>query len=288
MSKSRIEWTDRTWNVVTGCTPVSAGCERCYAKTMARRFAGMNGYPEYPHYFDVTLHPDRLVQPMLWHKPKKIFPVSMGDLFNDEVPDMFIYTVFDVARDADQHTYQFLTKRAKRMARLTRDYCLDRGLKRLPAHMWGLVTTEDQECADERIPWLRDSYFQVQGISCEPLLSAVDILLWLIEFPGLDWVIAGGESGPGARPMKPDWARSLRDQCVEAGVPFFFKQWGEWLGIDQIDHMLEPGQTWEDAGLPVPRERVFDDGTICVKVGKKRADCLLDGERWAQFPGEGT
>lgn len=227
---TKIEWTDETWNPVTGCTPISEGCRNCYAKRMARRLAGRCGYPPAPNHFDVTLHPDRLEQPPKWRKPRMIFVCSMSDLFHEDIADSYIGSVFDVALRAPQHTYQFLTKRSKRVLEFAREYCQHRDIDCLPANWWGLVTAENQRAADERIPDLLKAPWAVRGVSCEPLLGPVDIKDYLRGFgrfyssTSIDWTIAGGETGPGARPMHPNWARGLRDQCQEAGVSFFFKQ----------------------------------------------------------------
>ena len=212
MQRSQIEWTDATWNPVTGCTQVSPGCAHCYAKTFAERFRGVPGHP-YEGGFDLQLRPERLDQPLRWAKPRTIFVNSMSDLFHSDVPEDYIREVFEVMEAADQHRFQVLTKRADRLAALAPSLPW-------PAHVWMGVSVENQRWTS-RIDYLRGTAAAVKFLSCEPLLGPLEL-----ELDGIDWVIVGGESGPGARPMEPDWARGVRDQCVDASVPFFFKQWG--------------------------------------------------------------
>lgn len=280
---TKIEWTDETWNPITGCTKVSPGCDHCYAKTMHERWNG-------PGSFDtVTLHPGRLEKPLRWRTPRRVFVNSMSDLFHQDVPDEYIARVFAVMAWSYRHTFQILTKRHARMRSLLsspdfrrlcdREWCDVQDWTRarlvdpeyvdtcptvdnwpLP-NVWLGVSVETQQWADIRIPALLDTPAAVRFLSCEPLLGPVDI--WGRSYLGaeqparIDWVIVGGESGPGARPMHPDWARSLRDQCVAAGVPFLFKQWGA-----------------HDA-----------DGKC---VGKKAAGRVLDGCTWDEYPERGT
>lgn len=291
--KTGIEWTDATWNPVTGCTklsPASPGCTNCYASTFAERFRGTSGH-YFEHGFDVQLRPDKLDQPLRWRRPRRIFVNSMSDLFHDSVPDEYIAQVFAVMAAAPRHTFQVLTKRHARMRSLLNSHAFWTSvllhLDDLPDHyihtvdgqplganhplpnVWLGVSTENQRWADIRIPALLDTPAAVRFISAEPLLGPIDLDIprcdwhdrdelwkdhngfewcqrctddggrgelsyrhWLDACPendsGINWVIVGGESGPGARPMHPDWARSLRDQCTAAGVPFLFKQWGEW------------------------------------------------------------
>lgn len=212
MQRSQIEWTDATWNPVTGCTQVSPGCAHCYAKTFAERFRGVPGHP-YERGFDLQLRPERLDQPLRWAKPRTIFVNSMSDLFHPEVPDDYVREVFEVMEAASQHRFQVLTKRAERLAELAPSLPW-------PAHVWMGVSVENQRWTS-RIDYLRRTAATVKFLSCEPLLGPLEL-----ELEGIDWVIVGGESGPGARPMDPEWARGVRDRCVEASVPFFFKQWG--------------------------------------------------------------
>lgn len=209
---SAIEWTEATWNPVTGCTVVSPGCAHCYAKTFAERFRGVPGHP-YEFGFDLQLRPERLHQPLEWKKPRVIFVNSMSDLFHEAVPFEFIASVFDVMRRADWHTFQVLTKRADRVAEIA---------QRLPwpDNVWMGVSVENQRWTS-RIDALRTVPAAVRFLSCEPLLGPLDLNL-----DRIDWVIAGGESGHGARPMRLEWARALRAQCEANGTKFFFKQWG--------------------------------------------------------------
>ncbi len=209
---SAIEWTEATWNPVTGCTVVSPGCAHCYAKTFAERFRGVAGHP-YEFGFDLQLRPERLEQPLEWKKPRVIFVNSMSDLFHDDVPFEFIERVFDVMRRAHWHTFQVLTKRAERAAELA---------SRLPwpDNVWMGVSVENQRWTT-RIDALRTVPAAVRFLSCEPLLGPLDLNL-----EGIHWVIAGGESGHGARPMRIEWASALREQCEANGTAFFFKQWG--------------------------------------------------------------
>lgn len=222
MAKTKIEWTEVTWNPVTGCDRVAAGCDNCYALTLAKRLRAM-GAPKYQNDgnpitsgpgFDVTTHPAALGQPRRWKSTKVVFVNSMSDLFHARVPVSFIRDVFDVIRDTPQHTYQALTKRALRMERVADQ--LD-----WPNNLWMGVSVEDQTVVD-RIDHLRRTPAHVRFLSCEPLLTALPGL----DLKAIDWVIAGGESGPRARPMDSAWVEDIRDQCLEAGVAFFFKQWG--------------------------------------------------------------
>ena len=215
---SHIEWTDATWNPVRGCVKVSPGCKHCYAETFAERFRGVPGHP-YELGFDPRLVEDKLVDPLHWSRPRRIFVNSMSDLFQEAVPETYIARVFDVMAAADWHVFQVLTKRAARMAEV---------VARLPprlqnlAGVWLGVSVEDRKYGVPRIAELCRTPAAVRFLSIEPLLED----LGTIELAGIDWVIVGGESGPGARPMQKAWVIALRDQCRVAGVPFFFKQWG--------------------------------------------------------------
>lgn len=239
--KSAIEWTEATWNPVTGCDRVSEGCDHCYALTLAARLKAM-GNPRYQRDgdprrsgpgFGVTLHEDQLQLPFRWRRPRSVFVNSMSDLFHDAVPDEFIAKVWDVMVRTPQHTYQVLTKRPGRMASLLGrrglEFCASEGsVPRPQPNIWLGTSVENQKWADVRIPKLLQTPSAVRFLSCEPLLGPISLEAWLtpLDNDGIDWAIVGGESGPGARPMHPEWARSLRDQCVAAAVPFFFKQWG--------------------------------------------------------------
>jgi protein gp37 len=210
---SAIEWTEATWNPVTGCDKVSPGCAHCYAETFARRWRGIAGHP-YEQGFDLRLWPQRLEQPLRWKRPRMIFVNSMSDLFHEQIPSDYIAEVFDVMGAADRHTFQILTKRHERLAELA---------PLLPWHpnVWIGVTIENRRFV-HRADYLRAVDAAVRFISAEPLLGPLEGL----DLAGIDWLISGGESGPGHRSVKVDWLRDLRDQCVEEGVAYFFKQWG--------------------------------------------------------------
>lgn len=213
---SKIEWTEQTWNPVTGCLKVSPGCKHCYAETMARRLAAM-GAPGYANGFRPTLQPQRLEQPLRRKVPTVWFVNSMSDLFQDAVPDEYIEQLLDVVRRTPQHTYQVLTKRAERLPAFFAS-------RPVPENLWLGVSVENRRHGVPRIAYLRAVNARVRFLSVEPLLGDVGTL----DLSGIHWVIVGGESGARARPMRPEWARSVRDQCEAAGVAFFFKQWGRW------------------------------------------------------------
>ncbi len=215
---STIEWTDATWNPIRGCTKVSPGCKHCYAETFAERFRGVPGHP-YEQGFDLRLVPKKLVEPFLWSSPKRVFVNSMSDLFHESVPDSYINAVADVMRRANWHTYQVLTKRAERMQSLLNGLLSDSAIQ---PHIWWGVSVEDQEYGLPRIKHLREAPTKIRFLSVEPLLEDLDE----IDLTGISWVIVGGESGPGARPMRKSWVEPIRYQCARSHVPFFFKQWG--------------------------------------------------------------
>jgi protein gp37 len=216
--RSSIEWTDATWNPVRGCTKISPGCKHCYAETFAERFRGVKGHP-YEQGFDLRLVPDKLAEPLRWHTPKRVFVNSMSDLFHEEVPDSYIESVVDVMVQAHWHTYQVLTKRSTRMRDL-----LETKLRFAAAkpHIWWGTSVEDKKHGVPRIDDLRSAPAGVRFLSIEPLLEELGPL----KLSGIHWVIVGGESGPGARPMQREWVISVRRQCRQQNVPFFFKQWG--------------------------------------------------------------
>ncbi|MGD1001060.1 MAG: phage Gp37/Gp68 family protein [Candidatus Brocadiia bacterium] len=235
--KTKIEWTEAAWNPITGCSPVSEGCEHCYAQRMAQRLAGRYGYPKaYP--FAVTVHDDRMVEPLSWKKPRRIFVCSMADLMHDNVPDMAIRDVIGTIKAAPQHTFQILTKRPRRLEEWV-----------WPSNVWLGVTAENQQRADERIPiLLTHQHASVLFVSIEPMLGPITLKRYIGDpmprpWPvlvhadggtpprGLDWVICGAETGPGARPMHNVWADDLYRQCKKASVPFFFKKQTEGLGV---------------------------------------------------------
>lgn len=214
---TEIEWTDATWNPVTGCTKITRGCDFCYAERFSERFRGVRGHP-FQNGFDLTLRPDRLTQPLRWRQPKRIFVNSMSDLFHKEIPRQFIDAVFDTMELAHWHTFQVLTKRSSLMARYLRNRY---GTALAPSHMWLGVSVEDAQNA-VRLRHLRSAQATVKFVSFEPLLGPVGT----VDLSGIDWAIVGGESGPRARPMAAEWAIEIRDQCAAQKVAFFFKQWG--------------------------------------------------------------
>lgn len=228
---SSIEWTESTWNPVTGCTKISAGCKHCYAERMAKRLKHM-GVAAYRNGFKVTLQPQALEIPLKWKKPQLIFVNSMSDLFHEKVPDDFILQVFDVMNRADWHRYQILTKRPERVLELN---------DRLPwaPHIWMGVSVENDDVV-ERIDLLRQTDAHVRFLSLEPLIGPLSEM----NLDGMHWAIVGGESGPGARPMEESWVTEIRDQCAEASVAFFFKQWGG-VNKKKTGRMLQ-GRTWDE------------------------------------------
>lgn len=231
---SRIEWTEATWNPVTGCTKVSAGCRHCYAEPLARRLKAM-GQPNYANGFGVTCHDTALQLPLTWRQPRSVFVNSMSDLFHEDVPTDFILRIFEIMRQADWHRFQILTKRSSRLLEL--DHILP-----WSPNIWMGVTVENADCVF-RIDDLRRSGAAVKFLSLEPLLGPISNL----DLTAIDWVIVGGESGVGARPMERSWVVEIRDRCRDASVPFFFKQWGG--------------------------------------VNKKKAGRELDGRIWSEMPG---
>lgn len=214
---TQIEWTDATWNPVTGCSKITRGCDFCYAERFSERFRGVPGHP-FENGFDLTLRPERLRQPLDWRQPKRIFVNSMSDLFYKEVPRPFIDAVFNTMEAADWHTFQVLTKRSSLMARYLRGRY---GSGLAPPHIWLGVSVEDAKNT-VRLKHLRASRASVRFVSFETLLGSVGS----VNLKGIDWAIVGGESGPKARPMAKEWAIEIRDQCRAAKVAFFFKQWG--------------------------------------------------------------
>jgi protein gp37 len=242
-ASSSIEWTEATWNPVTGCTKVSPGCQNCYAERMSRRLQSM-GHHHYARGFRVSVHEDALRIPLVWKRSRMIFVNSMSDLFHENVPASFISSVFDVMRRCSRHTFQILTKRSARLCNLHH-------LLPWPHNVWMGVSIENSDYMS-RVEDLRKTPAQVKFVSFEPLLGPIRCL----DLTGVNWVIVGGESGPGARPMRAAWVQSIHDECVAAGVPFFFKQWG---GVNRRKSgRLLHGRTWDDlptsagAGRPEP------------------------------------
>lgn len=319
-TSTHIEWTDATWNTLSGCTRISEGCLRCYIERTppfrmnGRKFdaAGIGGKT------GIVLHEDRLDLPLHWRNPRRVFVNNLSDLFHDDVPNEHIAAVFAVMSIARQHKFQILTKRPARMRALIgssafRLQCEDAQARimndegagvpnyRLRAwrkqwwsdfaeplrNVWLGTSVESQKWADIRIPQLLKTRAAVRFLSCEPLLGPITPP----TTDGIDWVIVGGESGPGARPMSPDWARGLRDQCTRADVPFFFKQWGEWepttwrgIGHGTVKTMSLNGE----AARPVVQvgEPLDEWGhrTLMRRIGKKAAGRELDGRTWDQMP----
>ena len=229
-NKSAIEWTESTWNPVTGCTKISPGCKHCYAERMSNRLEAM-GQPNYVNGFRLTVHEHVLEMPLRWRKPQTIFVSSMSDLFHKDVPLKFILKVFDVMTRASHHQFQVLTKRSERLLRLS---------PRLPwpLNVWMGVSVENSDYLF-RIEHLKQTDAKIKFVSFEPLLGPIQDL----DLEGIDWVIAGGESGPRARPMDPVWAKEIRDQCLYVKVPFFFKQWG---GVNKKRNgRILDGKTWD-------------------------------------------
>ena len=328
---TKISWTDESWSPVIGCTKVSAGCQNCYAERMAKRLYWMGmaelwKNPEYMKFEDgwkdghIELCEHRLEQPLHWRKPRRIFVNSMSDTFHPKVPFEFIDKIYSVAIRCPQHTLQILTKRVERML----EYSKRRNLI-WPDNIIGMVTAENQAMADLRIPLLLQCGFKTTGVSIEPMLGPVDITEfeeeeWRCDGCGefyshfqdatcnhcgyaerhseyrnqLAWVIVGGESGPKARPMHPDWVRSIKDQCIAANVPFFFKQWGEWGIFEPIPNDIKKRlRIIGTSKLLSPKTiiKIFlehENSTIPLtgwaKVGKKKAGCILDGKEWKQYP----
>jgi protein gp37 len=327
MAETSIEWATHVWNPTTGCDRVSKGCDNCYALTMAKRLKGM-GAAKYQRDgdpatsgpgFGVTEHRDTLNDPFGWRKPRRVFVNSMSDLFHDAVSEGFIAQVFAAMAATPKHTYLILTKRHARMRSLLRKWAPVTGVPPwvhtgewpLP-NVWLGVSAEDQHWADIRVPALLETPAAVRFLSCEPLLGPVDLRNLkarngaLIDCLGgdvksatdgvvytgtpsvVDWVIVGGESGPGARPMHPDWARSLRDQCVSAGVPYHFKQRGAFTWETAGGgNWPEPDLYVNDVtGEALPEHAVPTTGSWkgVWRIGKKRAGRELDGRTWDQFP----
>lgn len=333
--KSGIEWTDATWNPVTGCTRVSEGCDHCYIeRTPPFRMAGRRFDGTGPgSATGVLLHPDRLDQPLRWRKPRRVFVNSLADLFHDNVPDEFLNRVWSTMEQARDHTFQVLTKRPARMrafllnrqarkeeyARKFEDHLIPerrtcpaavdarRRADNPPANIWIGVSVENQRWADIRIPLLLSTPAAVRWISAEPLLGPIDLTrvaytagggthldvvhgrhgqpgVWSVEAQRLDWVVAGGESGPGARPMHPDWARSLRDQCASARIPFHFKQWGEFIHNPSLAEQWMNVPIHAVASVPGLDPYEEDASVSMWRVGKKRAGRELDGRTHDDYP----
>ena len=261
---TRIEWTDASWNPVTGCTKVTRGCDLCYAERFAERFRGVSGH-HYEHGFDLVLRPERLELPVRWKRPRRIFVTSMGDLHHKAVPEDFVDAVYAVMERCPQHRFQVLTKRSARMRRYLKARWSDTA--HAPAHIWVGVSVEDAD-SDARLAHLRDTPAAVRFVSAEPLLGALDD----INLDGIDWLIAGGESGPGARPMDPQWARGLREACARSRCAFFFKQWGG--ATSKAGGRLLDGRT-HDAMPPDRADRAPDGVTEAMRNAHPHPGALL-------------
>lgn len=311
-STTKIEWADATWNPLTGCSKISEGCQNCYAERMAKRLAGRHGYPkDFP--FSITGHRDKLDDPQKIKKPTRFFVCSMGDLFHDDVKYHDILTMFDIMHKYTQHTFMLLTKRPRKMLYFAIKYglvpyknnVLPPGLtpsgQNWPSNVWAGISAENQQRYDERIPLLMQVPAPVKFVSCEPLLGRIDLHHCLYcqagtaechEHPQLDWVIVGGETGSNARPMYPDWVTNIRDQCIQAHTPFFFKGWGTWVphkpehGGPYFSELVRSGSSTRDCKwLDKSKMRAKQDWSsnfLCV--GKKKAGRTLDGQEWSQLP----
>lgn len=309
--KTKIEWTERTWNPLRGCIAVSPGCKNCYAAVMAARFSGPGLPYEGLARFDdkgrahwigrIALVDDKLREPLTWRKPAMVFVNSMSDLFHDDVPVEFIRQVFAVMGAAKQHTFQVLTKRADRMRAVVNGFCEEGdfadqfGNTGFPwPNVWLGVSVENRKHGLPRINHLRKTPAAVRFLSVEPLLGFLDA----VDLSDIQWVIGGGESGHDARPMHPDWIRYIRDSCNSEGVPFFFKQWGEWVPVRQFDPPLRCpwGSRWGTLDM---HGRWFPETTpwngregqdsetreyVMLAVGKGKAGRMLDGRTWDEMP----
>lgn len=259
--KTGIQWTEATWNPLTGCTKISQGCANCYAERVALRLQRM-GQPNYANGFKLTLQPHMLEQPLKWRRPRLIFVNSMSDLFHKDVPLSYIQQVFAVMERANHHRFQVLTKRAERLLELSVDLPW-------PSNVWMGVSVEDGRAA-VRVPLLRQVPAAVRFLSCEPLLGS----LGAMNLDGIHWVIGGGESGSRARPCHSNWAQQLRDLCAQQGVPFFWKQWGEWLPDGQ-----QAARAWSgDCCCGTV------DDQLVRRLGVHDAGRLLDGREWNEMP----
>lgn len=269
---SQIEWTDATWNPVRGCTKISPGCTHCYAETFAERFRGVPGHP-YEQGFDLKLVPDKLAEPLRWSAAKMVFVNSMSDLFHQDVSDSYIREVVRVMEIADWHTYQVLTKRSERLRDLLKTTLHEPAQR---TNIWWGVSVENRKHGLPRIAHLREAPAKVRFLSIEPLLED----LGSVDFDGIHWVIVGGESGHGARPMKKEWVMNIRDQCLQSGVPFFFKQWG---GVQKSKTGRElDGETYNamPAGscIPIPSLQIRRALLLNVQYMPKLENKLLHSQ----------
>lgn len=301
---TKIEWTNESWNPVIGCTKVSPGCKNCYAERMAYRLAHIestNGYGEVITKRNgkwngtLLIQAHQLNKPFIWKKPRMIFVCSMGDLFHPDLPFEFIDQVFDIIQQTPRHTYQILTKRPEIMLR----YFHDRNILIPYNNAWLGVSAENQKWLEDRVTYLYFIPAVIRFVSLEPLIGPVILngktsLVGYNFLPKLDWVIVGGESGPNARPMHPDWVKSIRDQCQEASVPFFFKQWGEWRPSEDSD--MGDISKWlyvrSDSSIseypltshPYDAKELVTHYELMYRAGKKQASHKLDGKEHNEFP----
>jgi protein gp37 len=259
-ANSKIEWTDATWNPIRGCTKISPGCAHCYAETFAERFRGVAGHP-YEQGFDLRLVPEKLVEPITWSKPRTVFVNSMSDLFHEGIRDDYVALVTQVMAEANWHVYQVLTKRSDRMCQLLRTRLR---FAARSSHIWWGVSVENRRHGLPRIERLRDAKPTVAFLSIEPLLED----LGDIDLRGIHWVIVGGESGAGARPMKAEWVLNIKQQCLASGIPFFFKQWGG-LQKSKNGRKLD-GRTYDD--LPDRQRNSVPDADARRMLIAKYAD----------------
>lgn len=244
MKSSKIEWTETTWNPTTGCTKISSGCKHCYAERMSKRLQSM-GVEKYRKGFELSMHPEVLQEPYSWRKPRTVFVNSMSDLFHENMPLEYIQKVFSVMNENPMHTFQILTKRAEILLEYSSQL-------EWTKNIWMGVTVENQENT-ERIDYLRQSKANVKFISIEPLIGRIEKL----NLKNIDWVIVGGESGPGARPMSKDWVIEIKAQCLIQKTHFFFKQWGG-VNKKKAGRILD-GQTWDE--MPIRNKHIFDESS---------------------------
>jgi len=266
---SKIEWTEATWNPIRGCTKISPGCKHCYAETFAERFRGVQGHP-YKDGFDPRLIPEKLLEPLRWASARTVFVNSMSDLFQDPVPDEYVAAVANVMLRANWHTYQVLTKRAERLQVLLSGQL---HAAAAAAHIWWGVSVEDRKYGLPRIECLRRTPARLRFLSIEPLLED----LGYIDLTGIDWVIVGGESGPGARPVQHEWVESVREQCANAGVRFFFKQWG---GVQKSKRGRSlNGRTYDD--MPSRATQAMPSKDQCASITAELAQITTG---WSSKP----
>lgn len=302
-----IEWTDSTWNPIRGCTRVSEGCRNCYAESVAARFSGagrpyeglakfvvVDGAPDARWTGELRFVQEHLDDPLRWKEPKNIFVNSMSDLFHPAVTFEWLAAIFDVMARAPQHNYQILTKRPERMLNtltaggdpnVATDFEQTYSQQWPPKNWWFGVSVEDQKTANERIPILAKCPARTKFVSYEPALGALDLAAACDDpsLASIDWLICGGESGSHARPMHPQWARAIRDQCIDLGIPFFFKQWGEWIPVGHAADSLAEGDQLPSRGYAWA-ENPGGKPNAMVRIGKKRAGAVLDGREWKEYP----